>query len=404
MVFAERARGAMERMRGADKAVFGGAISSPDSNRFYSILLDARASAVSENMFDIAEKLLLNEKDNAKVSLEKLWSLKKSLQGDVGVATIEMLIQHYQDKLDVLRSREERIRGISKDSRKLLEDKRARDAEIATVKQNLAECSKQFTELKDKLHKLSVREQELTLIDTQLSKELQVNENEVVNGLYEIILANHQEMLQAEEATQQIPLESHAPLAPLSLPPEEALTEAIELGELSEPFEIHAPAPPAPEYDSARVIAAVQQLPPAPFPKSVVKTTRGRIIGEYFYDSRAYKDKRHYIFNSRFFFENSMAAVKSLRAHFDQERYNDLIQMAQDAAKRVTQNENIHFEVSTNEILNHKSLKELLGLLKVRSWDELERFANRLGAKIGALSTNYQIVLKEQMERLNSGQ
>jgi hypothetical protein len=397
----------MERMRGADKAVFGGAISSADSNRFYSILLDARASAVSENMFDVAEKLLLNEKDNAKVSLEKLWSLKKSLQGDVGVATIEMLIQHYQDKLDVLRSREERIRGISKDSRKLLEDKRARDAEIATVKQNLAECTKQFTELKDKMHKLAVREQELTLIDTQLSKELKVNENEVVNGLYEIILANHQETLQAEEATQQMPLEPLEPLSAPSLQVQEALTEAIELPELpelSEPFEIHAPLPPSPEYDSARVIAAVQQLPPAPFPKSVVKTTRGRIIGEYFYDSRAYKDKRHYVFNSRFFFENAMASVKSLRAHFDQERYNDLIQMTQDAVKRVTQNQNIHFEVSTNEILNHKSLKELLGLIKVRSWDELERFASRLGAKIGALNGNYQIVLREQMERLNSGQ
>jgi hypothetical protein len=257
------------------------------------------------------------------------------------------------------------------------------------------------------MHKLSVREQELTLIDTQLSKELKVNENEVVNGLYEIILANHQETLQAEEATQQMPLEPLEPLSAPSLQVQEALTEAIELPELpelSEPFEIHAPLPPSPEYDSARVIAAVQQLPPAPFPKSVVKTTRGRIIGEYFYDSRAYKDKRHYVFNSRFFFENAMASVKSLRAHFDQERYNDLIQMTQDAVKRVTQNQNIHFEVSTNEILNHKSLKELLGLIKVRSWDELERFASRLGAKIGALNGNYQIVLREQMERLNSGQ
>lgn len=50
---------------------------SVDSNKFYTILLDAKAAAVSENMCDITEKLLARERENAKIALDHLWGLKK---------------------------------------------------------------------------------------------------------------------------------------------------------------------------------------------------------------------------------------------------------------------------------------------------------------------------------------
>jgi len=76
--------------------------STPDSNKFYSILLDTRASTMSENMFDTAEKLLQGEKDNAKSALDHLWALKKNMQNQDEASTVDLLIQFYQNKIDIL--------------------------------------------------------------------------------------------------------------------------------------------------------------------------------------------------------------------------------------------------------------------------------------------------------------
>jgi myosin heavy subunit len=162
--------------------------SSTDGNRLYSILLDARVSAESENVHDTVEKLLSAEKENAKSALEHLWTLKKNLHSKDDTATLDMLIQFYQSKIDVLRNREEHIRKISKDSRELLEEKRKRDAEMASIKQQISEGTREITELSEKVQRLKTKEQELLLIETQVHKELRANENEVINGLYEIIL------------------------------------------------------------------------------------------------------------------------------------------------------------------------------------------------------------------------
>ena len=50
------------------------------------------------------------------------------------------------------------------------------------------ECNNELRELNAKLEKLKVKEQELSLIEQQLKQELNSNENEIINGLYEIIL------------------------------------------------------------------------------------------------------------------------------------------------------------------------------------------------------------------------
>ncbi|MBN1760551.1 MAG: hypothetical protein JW863_19640, partial [Chitinispirillaceae bacterium] len=208
----------MRRVERISESLFGIENSTVDPNKFYSILLDARAASVSENMCDIAEKLLAGEKENAKGALEHLWKLKKNLFSGKN-ATIDMLIAYYQEKMDVLRGKEEYLKKVSLDSRNLLEEKRKKDEEVATVKQQVADCTKELNELSRKLEKLRIKEQELELIEHQLNEELHRNENEIVNGLYEIIL------------TQQEPIDEPEPSPPVaeSAPVDSTPAPAIEL-------------------------------------------------------------------------------------------------------------------------------------------------------------------------------
>jgi hypothetical protein len=117
---------------------------SVDSNKFYTILLDAKAAAVSENMCDITEKLLIREKDNAKTALDHLWNLKKNLFKEKN-GTIDLLINFYQDKMDVLRNKEEHLKKVSRDSRNLLEERRKHDEEIAMLSNRYRSAQKNST-------------------------------------------------------------------------------------------------------------------------------------------------------------------------------------------------------------------------------------------------------------------
>jgi hypothetical protein len=136
-----------------------------------------------------------------------------------------------------------------------------------------------------------------------------------------------------------------------------------------------------------------------PYPKSVVKTTGGRVIGEYYYDSAVYKNERHYIFNSRFLCDHLFENYKLLKQRFDQTIYSEMLQMIEDASKRINDHEKIHFEVSTNEMLNEKTLRQLRLDTKSRAMDEIEKFCQRLKAKIDLMGMNYRIMLQEQMQR-----
>lgn len=413
----------MRRVERMSESVFGIENSTVDPNRFYSILLDARAASVSENMCDIAETLLHGEKENAKTALEHLWRLKKNLFSGKN-ATIDMLISFYQGKMDVLREREEHLKSVSKDSRNLLEEKRKKDEEVATVKQQITDCSKELTELTEKLDGLKVKEQELTLIEHQLKEELNRNENEIVNGLYEIILTQQGEYQAGsdEPAPAEAPgVEAAAEMAAAeeNTPAGEASSDTRKLTEQDEqmqagpdtrtitavfepPILISDPDREDSEQDDAQQpldYVLPQKKEPPPFSRSVVKTTRGRIIGEYFYDRKLYKNERAYIMHSAFFSEKLLEYTRQLKLKFDLSVYNEMLQMIHDAHKRVTEQKGLHFEVATNEILNDATIKRLWQDAKLRSIDEVERFGVRLRAKIDALGSNHITMLKEQMQR-----
>jgi len=397
--------------------------STPDSNKFYSILLDTHASTMTENMYDTAEKLLLGEKNNAKSALEHL-------QNQDELSTIDLLIQYYQNKIDVLRAKEDHIKKISKDSRSLLEDKRKRDAEVATIKQEIGDCETEIKDLNAKLEKLNIKEQELTLIESQLKKELVVNENEIVNGLYEIIISSSgqqpgsdlsaqldEKALSVEKAPPEAdnpaqqpfltaPKPAQQPLNPENIDPAEttAIPGAV-LGVENTSAEIlddidYRPTQ-RPISDETEYIIYKQDEPQQPplYPKSVVKTTRGRVVGEYYYDPNVYKNKRHYIFNSKFFLEQFSHALSALKIAYNETVYTELLQMIQDAYKRIAENPTMHFEVATSELLNEKTLKELWQQVKAKNYREPAHFSKRLNAKLTALGSNYRAILKEQMTR-----
>jgi hypothetical protein len=389
----------MRRFERAPESLFGLETNSVDSNRFYSILLDARAASVSENMCDIAEKLLVAEKENAKIALEQLWNLKKNLLTE-NTGTIDLLINFYQVKMDVLRNKEERIKKVSRDSRTLIEEKRKRDEEIATVKQQMNDCSKELEELTSKLETLKTKEQELILIEQQLKKELNTNENEIVNGLYEIILTQ-QERIESEEITKRTSLETVDKVESTDSAVKQNEQECTDIkitDSRSESLDEHHEDFALDSGVSEQVQQIIVNDIPA-YPKSVVKTTRGRVIGEYNYDGNVYKNERHYIFNSKFFSDHLANSIKILRQHFDQTLYSEILQMIQDSYKRIAENKRLHFEVSTNEILNEKALKQLWQDAKLRKFDDVERFCLRLRAKIDALGNNYKAMLQEQMKR-----
>jgi hypothetical protein len=433
----------MRRVERIPESVFNPESSSIDTNRFYSILLDAKAATVSENMCDITEKLLHGEKENAKGALEQLWNLKKNLFSQSS-GTLDMVISFYQDKINILRNKEEHIKKISKDSRNLLEEKRRRDEEIASVKQQIEECSKEIQDLTVKLNKLQVKEQELILIEQQLKKELHTNENEIVNGLYEIILSQQEREMELRKFREQDPSlpVSLAPIPKLAYELNEddsysdgnavtddderkssdvsidilKKTDSITREDLITPADIQEPEPSlgvasqtetleqvqaeqVPQVENVEYMPQQDQLDIPIYPKSVVKTTNGRVIGEYFYDARVYKNERHYIFNSKFFAERLCGDIKFLRQKFDQAVYSEVMQMINQAYKRVTENKMFHFEISTNEILNDRNLKTLWQSAKIRNIDEVEKFCSRLKAKIDALGNNYKAMLQEQMKR-----
>jgi hypothetical protein len=390
----------MARSESALENSSGREMDPKETGKLLSVLLDSRIAKTSAGMCDIAERLVAGEKENAKLALQQLWELKNHMVIEKN-GTIDLLIRYYQEKIDVLRTKEEHIRNVSKDSRELLEEKRQRDEELNLVKHQIAACNQEIVGLNAKVEQLSHKEEELVFIDQQLKKELGVNENEILNGLYEIILAQQADEdkrivadvqavadeRKAEDAASGQPVE---PVAPLEV------TSAGD-GIAAASKETIATAPESVEGQPVSRPLEYEEKPQ--FPRSIVKTAQGRIIGEYFYDGGVEKADRHYILNSKFFGRVAADCLKKLKSHFEEALFVEFVQMAQDAQKRVSGSTRFHFEVSTNEILNENTLSQFLLDAKTHSFDEMERFCTRLLAKIETLGRNYPVMLKEQIER-----
>ncbi|MDR2578105.1 MAG: hypothetical protein LBC70_04730 [Chitinispirillales bacterium] len=391
----------------ADKAPAAGLGSGVvDSNRFYSMLLDARATGgvnITESMHDIAERLLKGEKDNSKLALDQLWTLKKTLVDAGADNTVEELISYYQEKIDVLREREEAIKKASKDTRSLIEEKMKQDEELTLVKSQISTCTHDLKDLNAKLETLKKREGELVIAEQRLKREISANETRIVSGLHDIILRRADQNEKISVDSIDIIRQAAADI-PRAIGIDEPYEDNYFPDNIVPRKEESAPDLLNRDEDEFSPMNAFssQEEPfrePIVYPKSVVRMG-GKIIGEYYHDGNIVtKDERHYIYNSRFMADRMTVGIRVVKAKFAQDVHAELIKIAEDAANRVNDNKRFHFEVATNEILNDKNLKELSSDLKRRAWDDAERFAHRLSAKIEALGANYDAMLQEQMER-----
>ncbi|MDR3012637.1 MAG: hypothetical protein LBU70_05430 [Chitinispirillales bacterium] len=369
-----------------------------DSNRFYSMLLDARSpsASVTENMHDVAERLLKGEKDNAKLALDQLWALKKALSDDNNTGeAVESLISYYQDKIDVLRQKEEVIKKVSRDTRELVEEKRRKDEELAIIKSQISGHEREVTSLSSKLDALKKREGELIVAEKRLREELSCKENLIVGGLYDIILHDasaHDGSGAAKTVKQAI---------------RKSASRNVEVHSLDEKEEGRVEDLNGDDGDAFAMLTEVAKVEepvyrPIIYPKSLVRMG-GKVIGEYYHDGRvAEKNKRHYIYNGKFMADSIAACIRVLKDRFCRDLYAELVRTVEDATSRVQDNGRFHFEISTNEIVNFKNLRQLTADLRGRDWEEAERFAVRLSAKIDALGANYGAMLKEQMERYSA--
>ena len=191
-----------------------------------------------------------------------------------------------------------------------------------------------------KLEKLRAREKDSELADVRVRKELEVNENEIVSGLYEIILSQAEGENPVEKFTGKLkrqiagaPAKESASVAKVE-PSAQAEPAPEESDPVAEPrakaadasvadapididiFEIDKDKTSSFSLDALRKAGgqetAGESMEPeaALFPKSVVKTVKGRVIGEYYYDPKVPRDKRHYIYNARFFLDRLSGALE----------------------------------------------------------------------------------------------
>ncbi len=349
------------------KGMFAENIMDTDANRLYSMLLDSKASAAAGNVYEISESLLREEKENTKKALDKLWRLKKNLSEDEDNGTISIMIEYYQGKLDLIRKREQRISKISRDSREMLSEKRKRDSEMAKIHEELRDSKGELERLNKKIDKLKTKEQELKLVDMQLSRELASNTNEIINGLYEMLTSSGMD--------------------------NEDYSEEGDAGDTGENQDDSSEGQNL-ENSKGKIVVDI--------PRKVIKDSQGRVTGEYYVAPDSGKENSHYIYNSIFFLKILSRNISLLKKGYDEEVYNHTAAVLKGLRDKLNGSiPRLHFDVSTNEFLNIKTVNSIFDNLERRRYDDILYLLKKLKAKIKAMGGNYAEILREQLEKYN---
>jgi len=395
--------------------------SNAGKNRIFNALVKGEKSNMGnqdESLFDISERMVLREKENAKKALEELWLLKKSCR-EKDIAILDMLIDYYQKKIDSVRQKEERLKKISNESSSSLEERKAIRNELAGITKEIEECRQEIDFLKAKQEKLQIKEKDLKEKDLSLMNALENQEKEVLESLQTVILSKSelkpvialpstlQEETQQQQPSANLEIKVDTPAVEATATPAASPSEspAAEAAPIPSPAVISDPVS-TPQENKPADTAIYRAYKPAEhsrFPKSIVKTDRGRILGEYYYDPKVYKNARHYIFNGSYFAEQIKKGIELFK--IDESNSNilgDISLMISDILNRSETRPNIHFEVSTNEILNRNSLLDLLELLKNKEVQQIENFSNKYFKKLEMLGQNYEQILAEQLANLSN--
>jgi len=349
------------------------------------------------NMFQITENVLHREKENAKKALEEFWAIKNSVDAEgskVNLEHVDQLINYHQLRLDTLRKKEDQLIKVSQDSQKLIIEKSKQESELNHVNQDLQDVEGELQILQRKLIKLKARKNELVTKAQETTNDLQRNEDEVIGGLSDITLLGQITLMSKKETPSPADQVEAAeakdiPASTADTPEREALEKIKEEKK--------------PEVATELLQKKEQEATmPFPYQRSVVKTQSGKVIGQYYYDPQVSQKYRNYIFNGRYVMGQLDLGLEILKEKFDEVLFAHMIQMLSDGMNRITKKDNIHFEISTNEIINGKSLAEIVVALKSRDYHTLDLIVRKYQAKVEALGINHKAMLVEQMERFKS--
>lgn len=307
----------------------------------------------SDTIYDLTESILSDEEANAKNALSQLWDLKNRVESENAINTIETLIEHYQNKIDLMRSKEKRIRTISEDSRELLYEKMKSEKELKAVKAGILKCKAGIETLQAKLEELEAKESELSLFSHQIHTELSNNNSEVINGLYEVVLSRS----------------------------ETAATNTVRSEDANTIEDI-------PSF----VRSPFEEFPP--FPISKVTTKDGLIVSQYYMD-KAQPETSRFIVHSNFFADKVERLLPSIHSKSVK---TELILSIRDILKRTSEG-NAYFEISLNEIINPHRLHDLERAVVSSDTYVIKEFSDKLRSKINALGDNHRTLLEEQMYR-----
>ncbi|MGM0443858.1 MAG: hypothetical protein ACQEQV_06695 [Fibrobacterota bacterium] len=336
----------------------------------------------NRSFYDLTDSLFRQEEESAKRALRQLWVLKNNLNDEQGKSTITMLIDYYQNKIDMLRDRKREIQTISGDSKELLSQKQNSEKELHRVRSTMQKCDDGIKTLQRKRRELEAKEAELQLITGQIDKELNVNNSKVVNGLYEIVLNTHE--------SADIEGRMHTALTKNR----DRLPESDIIGKDTTREESY----PTPE-DSL-----LYEEKGTPLPVITVKTENDRVISEYYVSETSANghSPNRMIYNSRFLARRLEALCS--RPH-DRELKKLIILSIRDLMKRREQDrKTIRFEVHLNEIINPEKLRELEKSILALDLNSVKEFSRRLSSKIKGLGNNYEIRLREQMQSLQNSE
>jgi hypothetical protein len=153
-------------------------------NRIFHALTTAYENNQQQEIYGATENIVRREKELCELALGDLKRL--SGKGDPD-GTLKLVMDHYQQRLDVAKEKEDKINHLSEDSRKMMEEYKKRTQELADVKRTLMESQSKLRELAKTTEKLIKKEEELRFIETNLRSELDKNKRNLINGLYEIV-------------------------------------------------------------------------------------------------------------------------------------------------------------------------------------------------------------------------
>jgi len=153
-------------------------------NKIFHALTTAYENNQQQEIYGATENIVRREKELCELALGDLKRL--SGKGDAD-GTLKLVLDHYQQRLDVAKEKEDKINHLSEDSRKMMEEYKKRTLELADVKRTLMESQSKLRELAKSTEKLIKKEEELRFIETNLRSELDKNKRNLINGLYEIV-------------------------------------------------------------------------------------------------------------------------------------------------------------------------------------------------------------------------